>query len=221
MYRALLLTVVAIVGLASARNAQAANVRADFSTASNPNGAWSYAAFDSNSLALFESNVMTPGGIGGHVLSWWHPDFSDYPNVSISEITPEGFLSIHPSDGLRSAVGYEAFADGLYHFVGEFRALDSDAWGTTTDFHIQAPDSSTIAAGNLSYYGGPSSHAFSFARPLLAGQTVVFSVGSGGDNQHYDNTGLRLVVTNSVVPEPAAGLLLTMVLATMAAQRRR
>jgi hypothetical protein len=147
--------------------------------------------------------------------------FNDYPNVSISEITPEGFLSIHPSDGLRSAVGYRAPAAGVYHFVGEFRALDGDAWGTTTDFLIQAPDASTIAAGDLRFYGAPTSHSFSFDRSLHAEQSVLFSVGYGGDNQHYDNTGLRLVVTAAVVPEPTAGMLLATALATVMERRRR
>jgi hypothetical protein len=183
------------------RSIRAADARADLSFAANPNGVWTYAAFDLTTVTPLASSSAT-----GVATSSWHPTGADLPYVGLTTLTPAGFVSLHPGDSPAAdnpwaALVFTATAPGVYRFAGELRALDGTGAGTVADYVIRTPDTPALYTGGLRFHDGPASYEFEFARPLMPGQSMMFAVGDGRvtypgsfNGAAFDDVGLKLSV---------------------------
>lgn len=214
----------ACIALTSAAHATTWSASGDFSSSSNPNGAWSY----------LEGNVAytateTLGGLTG----WYDAAGSSAVPAVLGNTTGAATtfgtltvqtneLLVHPwidnsGNPVDSIVRWTAPAAGTYDITGFFQRIDNTVGagdGVTFDLLAGGTSLTSGAIGSSNY----NAQTFSYVETLAAGQSVDFAVGPGS-NFFYDSTGLNATI--STVPEPlTAGLLFTG-LATMAMTRRR
>jgi hypothetical protein len=209
-----LITITAI-GLASA-GAQAAPVFDavnDFSSASNPNGSWSFGyGVTGSSFTAFTQ--MSANGIYSGANVWYTTANSfDLPIVGYAAagtaccgtvVVPNNVLWMHPGatpPSVDAIVRWMAPTSGTYLVSGLFEQLDTtgNGNGATAIVNNNGSILYSQAIGPSTPYPG-SSFTFSYTTTLAAGQTILFGVSDGGnDNFFYDSTGFNATI--SAVPE--------------------
>lgn len=162
---------------------------ADFSTAANPNGAYSYGyeASLGGPLTLF----TTGGPTNGQPQAWVSPAVDQYLGVYNLPST----LLQHPgASGQYSILRITLGASSTYKINGGFSNGDN----ASTDVHILANGASIFDGG---VNGSGSFANFGLSQYFTAGTTIDFAVGNGGNGYNYDSTFLSASVAS--VPEPA------------------
>jgi hypothetical protein len=174
------------------------DAEADFSTNSNPAGAWSY-GYETNlgsALVLYTSLTATPEGsfywnsplLPGDVpLASANPTTNSFTNVSV--VVGPLVAGLHPGpNGQYSLFRFTAPAPGDYFLDCCFFGLDF-VGPTTTDVHVLTNDVSLFASA-VNGFGPASATNFAAQLTLAAGDRVDFAVGYGADgNANYDSTG--------------------------------
>jgi hypothetical protein len=208
------------------------DLAADFSTAANPNGAWSYGYSTTlgGPVVLHTSTSPNPAYT---TISNWHTDLGygvpvilrnstagTVTNDTGTIVLTPGQLASHPgTSGEFSIVRFTAPTAGMFNVVGAFQG--ADLVGATTDVHILL-NGSSVLAGNVSGFGAGSGPAFNADLSLASGDRLEFVVGWGNGNFTWDCTAISAVITQ--VPEPGTAALVAlggMVLALRSARVRR
>jgi hypothetical protein len=177
---------------------------ADFTIASNPNGAWSYGweGFLGAPFSIYTvTDTTSVPGIDAWLESGTYPFNPPYVarNVTTKTIcyetycVPVTYLHFHPaSNGQYSVVRWTAPGAGVYTLGGAFVGLDYGG-PTSTDVHVVVNSKRSLFSGEVSSYGAPLPFRATIA--LHAGDTVDFAVGFGSDgNYNSDSTGIRCVI---------------------------
>ena len=196
---------------------------ADFSTASNPNGVWSY-GFTSSGLggAFFALNDTTPliAGFQDWTLSGGLP--AVYKNATASPITAgtatyaPGSLGFHPGDNnLTAVVRFTAPTAGLYDYNATFFRQDTQATSQIGFYNNGAQVGSLFSSSNFPVTKSGT------AVFLAAGATLDAEVGNGGNGKNFDSTGLTFTVTAVPEPETAALMLAGLAAVGFVAKRRK
>ncbi len=194
------------------------DLAADFSTATNPNGAWSYGYSTTlgGALVLHASTSPHPAY---STISNWHTDLGyGVPvilrNSTAGTVTNDtgtivlnpGQLASHPgTSGEFSIVRFTAPTAGLFNVTGAFQG--ADLFGATTDVHILL-NGSSVLAGNVTGFGVGSGPAFNTNLSLASGDRLDFVVGWGNGDFTWDSTAVSAVITQ--VPEPGTAALLAL-----------
>jgi len=201
-------TLLGLVALARPGAAQSYNAAGDFSAASNPNGAWSYGYSYGVSSVFHLDTVNTNEAAPGLPLSGWlgneNPSpFTGYPfelhngtaNIvtdNVTTIVQPGQLCMQPgSSNDDSIVRWTAPFSGTFTITATFSGLNS--LGDSVDVHILHNGipllNSVVSPNPATFSGSPS---------ILAGDTIDFVVGNGGNGLNNDFTSLSA----TIVPEP-------------------
>ncbi len=208
--------------------AEAADINADFSTASNPNGVWTYGF--STTLGGTLTNYDQPGTNPSSGLQFWLSSTvqslgapSDANNPTDSTINPAGTNPLpphtalfHPGpNGEFSVYRFTTPTTGTYDLSAIFGGIDSGG----TDVHI-LDNGVQIFGSDIT---GGSSVPFSTSLVLATGDKIDFAVGVGADHLFFgDSTSINASITQaSAVPEPATLTLLGIGLAGLGVARRR
>ena len=170
------------------------NAAGNFSTASNPNGVWSYRD---------NGAVLTTAGTGSNYARW--SNNQAIPNsASITENTttttqnysntinlPVGYLNLDPESLANAAVQFTAPTAGVYTFTGSFLGTDTGEQAHAVAISVNG---TTVQTGTITSYG--QSVAINLTETLAAGGTAVFASDTGA---WYSNlsTGLSLAVSAS------------------------
>ena len=213
-------TLLSLVVIALPSAAQAYNAAGDFSTASNPNGAWSYGySYGVGSAFILDTTSTT--AYAGLALEGWLGNVDSAPGAgypyalhnntanpvtnNISTVYQPGQLGLQPgSSNLISIVRWTAPFSGTFSIAATFSGLDSN--GDSADVHILRNGvsifNSTVSPNPTSYSG---------LQAVLAGDTIDFAVGNGGNGINNDTTALSA----TIVPEPTTLGLVAMSLASL------
>ena len=198
------------------------NLEADFSlTGGNPNGAWSYGSAPNISpgYAVTPYNTgETLAAIGAPDVEIWHSAGAWDPNVThnpldtpvttpwYASFTPHT-TAFHPGPGgLYSLYRWTAPADGYYLVDATmFNAVTRPTGErATTDVHVILNATTELFVDALNP-GNLSTDFHSGRLSLLAGDTIDFLVGDGGNGYINDSTGILAQIT--FVPEPTTSTL--------------
>ena len=212
-------TLLSLVVIALPSAAQAYNAAGDFSTSSNPNGAWSYGWSSTLGSAFNLSSIATNGYAGG--LDGWlgTSDSSGTPYVLRNNTTHEvtnavtvyqpGQLAEHPgAQDQYSIVRWTAPFSGTFSIAATFSGLSSA--GDSVDVHILHDGNSIF---NSTVIGSPSPTSYSGLQSIIAGDTIDFAVGFGSNGQNnFDDT---TALSATIVPEPTTLGLVAMSLASL------
>jgi len=203
-------TLLSLVVIALPSSAQSYNAAGDFSATSNPNGAWSYGYsfgvgstfhLDTTNTALYAPGVPLSGWLGNEN----SVPFTGYPyvvhngtagpvSINVNTVYQPGQLGLHPGDSNEvSVVRWTAPFSGTFSIATTFSGLSSV--GDSADVHILHNGSSLF---NSTVIGSPSPASYSAPQSILAGDTIDFVVGNGGNGLNDDTT----VLSASIVPEP-------------------
>lgn len=189
----------------------------DFSSVSNPSGAWSYGYVAAPGATPTLSNFVSSYGPANQVKAW-SPSGTFWPTVALNTgAAPVSFGAgnaitlaagqglLHPgATGLLANVRYTAASA----FTGTLDVAFSgvDAAGTTTNVYI-LHNGSSLFGGNINGYGQTLAYAAPIS--LAAGDVVDFAVGWGSNGNYIDDsTGLRASFVAATVPEPASWAML-------------
>jgi hypothetical protein len=209
-----------LVVLARPGVAQAYNAAGDFSIGNNPNGAWSYgysygvgSAFilDTTNTASYGPGLALGGWMGnvdsspGANYPYALKNFTAHPVTNnLTTVYQPGQLGLQPgSSNLESRVRWTASSSGTFSINTTFSSLDA-VFGASVDVHILHNGSSIFNSAV-----NPNPATFSAPQSILAGDTIDFLVGNGGNGLNGDSTGLSV----TIVPEPATLALVAMSLA--------
>ena len=209
-------TLLSLVVLALPQTASAFSAAGDFSTASNPNGAWSY-GWSLGLGSAFTPDSSNTTAYSGTSLSGWlgdqHPDGIPYilyngtaNPITLSSTTYQpGQLAEQPGESNQYCiVRWTAPSSGAFTIGAAFSGLSS--LGNSVDVHILL-DGSTIFAATLDH----SSTNYTGLQNVTVGDTIDFAIGNGGNGPEEDSTALSA----TIVPEPATLSLLAMSLASL------
>lgn len=202
--------------------AATADFAADFSSAANRNGAWTYGYAASPGAAPSLSTTLSSYGAGG-VIKAWSPSGTFWPTVGVNTSgasasfgggdvvtldAGEGLL--HPGpQGHYAAVRYTVQTPVLATLAVAFEGVD--AVGTTTDFHVLR-NGIQIFGGLINDYKVRQS--FSQSYQFSAGDTLDIAVG-WGSNANFNDDSTGFTMTLAPVPEPEAGVLFLVGLALL------
>jgi hypothetical protein len=194
-----------------------ADFAADFSSAANPSGAWSYGYVAAPGATPTLSSFVSSYGPANQVKAW-SPSGTFWPTVGLNTgATPVSFGAgnaitlgvgqgiLHPgATGLLANVRYTA----TFAFTGILDAAFSgvDAVGTSTNVYVLR-NGVSLFGGNINGYG----QTLAYAAPitLAAGDVVDFAVGWGSNGNYVDDsTGFRAAFLTATVPEPASWAML-------------
>jgi hypothetical protein len=176
------------------------DVAKDFSTNSNPNGAWTY-GYSTTLGGAFIPHLER--GLWGPLEFWRTDIWLGVPGVyhnpgsvtatNITAVLEPGQLAFHPGpNGEYCVIRFTTPTSGVYRVVGAFKGVDTH--GTTTDVHIIAGGIPTLD-GLVNGFGPGTGPAFDFTVTLGAGGIVDFAVGRGSNNEFsYDSTGISVQV---------------------------
>jgi hypothetical protein len=200
---------------------------AQFSSASNPNGVWSYGYENvpiSSPFILFPTSVPIPASPGPNIVAWQAPAFGQAgvyynPTAAGQTVNIGGEVSLFDSGMLAMNTGpndqfalvqFTAPVNGLYQISGTFEGRDT-AGTVSTAFLLV--NNSVVTSAAITGFGPGSDMTLSTPSVLLAaGQTMVYAVGG---NPFTSMTALlNAQVSASAVPEPASYALLLLVLLT-------
>ena len=190
--------------------AQSYNAVGDFSISSNPNGAWSYgysygvgSAFilDTTNTASYGPGLALGGWMGnvdtnvGANYPYALKNFTGSPVANNgTTIYQPGQLGLQPGESnVESIVRWTAPFSGTFSLNVTFSGLDN-FFGDSADVHILKNGVSIFNS-----VVNPSPASFSGLQSLLAGNTIDFVVGNGGNGLNGDSTGLSATIA---VPEP-------------------
>lgn len=178
----------------------------DFSSASNPNGVYTYGYETSfgGALTAFTSNVP----VNSQPQAWTTPAINQYLGVYD---TGSSILQHPGPSGQYSIVRITVATAGSYVVSGLFSSSED----ASTDVHILANGSSLFDGA----VNGSSGYAFGFTHYFASGATLDFAVGDGGNGYIGDSTLLGATVTS--VPEPASWALLVTGFVMVGATARR
>ncbi len=224
-----------LLGGASAAHAVTYDALADFSTASNPNGVWSYGeGITGTSFTPFVNNGIVPN------FSYWQTsnpslsapiivkNTSAIAHIAGTAVFPTDVLDVHPGPVNDVIVNFKAPTSGTYTYAGLFEVLDFVQSNGVTGliYHngaqLYLQNFGGITANSTTKLPG-SMVNFSGSVFLAAGDNLSFAVGNGG-NYLYDSTGFNAQVSNaqvSAVPLPAALPLLAVGVAALGIAGRR
>src|SRR5260370_34645151 len=187
------------MGPATSAAAQATSwaAAADFSAASNPNGAWSYGwSASRGSTFNLDTVATTVSGLNvwNYSATQVEPDVffngtSGTINPSGTNPIPAGSLAFHPGPlGQNAVVRWTAPSTGAYAVGATFTGRDF-VGPTTTDVAVLS-SGALLWSGEVTGYGATQSYAAS-RLDLIAGDSLDFTVGFGTDGTYsYDSTGL-------------------------------
>jgi hypothetical protein len=193
---------------------------ADFSIASNPNGAWSYGVTTSLGSPLSLYTLTSTDQYGNPSFESWYSAEDGHGNPAVVKNTSSsiqqgaganlygGELALHPGPlGEYSVVRWVAPSAGSIDLSALFQGRDNGI-GTTTDVHILY-DNVQLFSAEATGFGSPSIEGFSGSIDVRAGDTIDFAVGYGSNHNYLnDTTGLDAqVVFTASVPEPSTFLL--------------
>lgn len=176
------------------------DINADFSTASNPNGVWTY-GFTVGLGGLFTLYDQPGTNAWRHsvVQSFGAPADFNNPTGSTIGLLPAHTAAFHPGAGGEFSVyRFTTPNAGTYDLSAVFGAIDSGG----TDVHI--------LKNNVSFFdhavdqSANSSVSFSSALALTAGDLIDFAVGFGANANFFnDSTSINASLSPSAVPEPS------------------
>jgi uncharacterized protein (TIGR03437 family) len=196
------LTILLFVAIAtSVCSAQTYDAAADFeqgwTTQSNPNGVWSY-GYSSGFASPITLYTATQAGSLGSTQLWVSPsiEIGESPNAALNDgpafnngnldLLADEFLLTCGIGGQYSDLVFTAPTAGTYSIASQFRGSQ---YGIGTVVAV-------LAKGQVVFSSSVTSDGqlvpFSTQAELLAGDTIVFSVGPGGGLQ---NTGLAVTIT--------------------------
>jgi hypothetical protein len=219
----LVIAVVTTLGIADA-----ANISADFSTAANPNGVWTYGYSAGLGGTLINYDVS---GTDANGIQSWHSSVvfvlgtpADFNNPTSNPVNLGGavFLPAHTAgfhpgpNGEFSVYRFTTPTAGTYNLSAVFGGIDSGG----TDVHVL---DNGVAIFDANITGG-SSQSFTDTRALALGETIDFAVGVGPDGNFFsDATSINASITPTVsaVPEPHTLMLLGVGFAGVGFVRRR
>jgi hypothetical protein len=201
----ILLGVLMTFGLSLSAQATTWNLASDFSTASNPNGAWTYGYEQTYNGAL----TLYPNS---NAVAWYDPSNNDYGTPSVwkntSPVTSYGVLSgevsLHSgSHNEFSVARWTSSVAGLINVNGYFGAGDI----YPMSYYISENRTSTL----LSDWSDSYTKSFSLSTTVAVGDTIDFLVGVGAQSFWYGNTPVGATISfdqNTPVPEPSTMALL-------------
>jgi hypothetical protein len=223
-----------LASLSAPAQAQTFDVVADFSSASNPNGPYSYgfrSTAVSAAFSLFNGSVTTYAGVGvtgfgqNNGIPFVLENNSGVTAAYATVLHPVDMLNLHPGTGggdQYSVTRFTVTAGTLFAtLTGSFQGIDTG--GTTTDVHVVVNGVSVFSSAVVGFGNTQSFNIVDL--PVVAGNVIDFVVGSNGNGFGNDSTGLQATITlsevrGSAAPEPSALALLLPVL-TMAVSARR
>ena len=205
------------------------DARGDFSTASNPNGSWSYGTTPTLGAAFTQFSSVGSADCGNSSIQGWQnagsPPYVQANNTGSGQICagyiniPNDVLHMHPGgDSSYSVTRWTAPEDGIFQISGFFSSLNPNV--SATDEHVLV---NGTAAVNINIHSFNIPSTFNFAVTLSQGATVDFVVGTGGNGNADDSTALSATITSggAATPEPGTIWLFSGVMAAGAAIRRR
>lgn len=203
------------------------DVAADFSTASNPNGVWSYGETNGfgGAFTLFTDNsTITPGlqswmGASPTLLTPFVYHNATAAPISLGSPVYGPFeAGFHPGPSARDATyRFTAPAAGLYAFNGIFYGQDTA--GTTTEVGIFLNGAQQGSLIQVNGFGTPTT-PFVATFSLAAGGNIDVSVGNRG-SFFNDSTGLAVTIAAVPEPETVALMLAGLGVVGFAAKRRQ
>jgi hypothetical protein len=211
-------TLLSLVVLALPTTASAFSAAGDFSTASNPNGAWSYGSSTSLGSAFIPSAIPTNGYVFTGVNGWLGSatgsgDPYVLKNTAAHTVTNNfsvyqpGQLVLQPGGlGQYEVVRWTAPSAGVFGINATFTGLSS--LGDSVDVHILLDG---VSIFNSTVSGSPSPATYSGVQSILAGDRIDFVVGNAGNGANEDNTALSA----TIVPEPGTFGLMALGLASL------
>jgi hypothetical protein len=215
-------TLLSLVVLARPGVAQVYNAAGDFSISSNPNGAWSYGysygvgstfILDTTNTASYGPGLALGGWMGnvdsspGANYPYTLKNFTAHPVTNnITTVYQSGQLGLQPgSSNEESIIRWTAPFSGTFTIATTFSSLDV-IFGASVDVHI--------LHNGISIFNSvvnPNPAIFSGSQSILAGDTIDFVVGNGGNGINGDSTSLSA----TIVPEPGTLALVAMSLASL------
>jgi hypothetical protein len=215
---------------ADADPVRVADVAADFSLTSNPNGVWRYGwSMTLGSPFILSNSPGVREGVGtwsGNIAADGNP--AVYHNgtgnvivLATSARFEPGQFGLHPGpNGEYAVVRYVAPVGGDVSIRSIFAS--QDLFTTTTDVHVLLNGASVF---DDFVEGAAGTSSVSFSRPfsLDPGDTVDFAVGFGRNGSFFnDSTALAATVgPASPTPEPGTLLLFGVGALTICSRRRR
>jgi hypothetical protein len=211
------LRAVAIVALLGLHPAVAAattvwDAVSDFSSSSNPNGAWAYGHGIPGWTFLPFSNKST---FSSGPTDFWAlttaPTAIPYVGKNMGAaynwgtvVVPTGVLWVHPGKRSDVLVQWTAPTTATYSYSGKFELLDispTGVVGRVLGGTIHGDDTLlfwgalTGPGANQSTMTPGESETFSGTVSLLAGETLTFAVNNANGNYGFDSTGLTATIT--------------------------
>jgi|ERR1039458_1229304 hypothetical protein len=201
-------TLLSLVVLARPSAAQSYNAAGDFSIGSNPNSAWSYGySYGVGSAVILDTTSTNPAAPNLPLSGWLGNEnpspYTGYPSElhngtanivtdNFTTVYKPGQLGLQPGDSNEvSIVRWTAPFSGTFSINATFSGLDS--LGDSVDVHILHNGSSLFNS-----VVSPSPASYSGLQSVIAGDTIDFVVGNGGNGLNDDTTALSA----SIVPEP-------------------
>ncbi len=194
------------------------NVATDFSPTNNPNKAWSYGY--SNTLAGTFNLLTNTGQItsaAGLPIDFWFPTggevgFGGAQSFHNGNATPQtwrnlaldaGQYEVAPDEAPYVVTRWIAPASGHYQVNALFEGMQFTV-GNTVDVHVfknnvSLFDSNVIGWAGRPYidvprFGSSPEQSYNAVLTVVAGDTLDFVVGNGGNGGHDDATGLAITI---------------------------
>lgn len=218
-----------LIGIALSSSSLAAvifDAADDYSTTSNPNGAWSYGYSTAANPGVFVPYDTTQSLVTG-VNAWDSSSLADNPTVSknmtnaavtLSTVTwqPDQ-LALHPGRvGEFSIIRFTAPLSCNYDLEGTFSGIDFVGATTAVGVFLNGV---AWFSDELNYNGNGNTASFLGTVTMNAGDTLDFRVGDGNNGPLFDSTGLEAIVV--CVPEPSSAILGAAAAGLLALRRRR
>ncbi len=216
-FRGLGIVCAVFVVAASAQAGVIADFAADFSSSSNPSGAWSYGAVASlGSTPTLSTSTSTYGP--GNEVHGWVPTGTSWPTIALNStgnavsFGAGNAITLAGMQGLLHPGVSGQFADVRYTATSAFSGMldvafsGIDVVGTTTDVHVLLNGQSLFSGGINGFGQVQGLHA---SVNLAQGDVLDFAVGYGSNGNYLDDsTGFYATLTTSDTPEPSTFALL-------------